>query len=64
MSDSQDDSPDIYPSSVAPFPFGWETGDVTDNQAQITDVWNISPTMINEARIGYTFEEATLATSP
>jgi len=58
MSDSQDDSPDIYPSSVTPGPIGWETGDVTDNQAQITDVWNISPNMINEARIGYTFEDS------
>jgi hypothetical protein len=58
MSDSQDDSPQVYPSSVAPFPFGWETGDVTDNQAQITDVWNISPTMINEARFGYTYEDS------
>ena len=58
MSDSQDDSPQVYPSSVAPGPIGWETGDVTDNQAQITDVWNISPTMINEARFGYTYEDS------
>ena len=58
MSDSQDDSPDIYPSAVTPFPIGWESGDVTDNQAQITDVWNIGPTRINEARIGYTFEDS------
>jgi hypothetical protein len=58
MSDSQDDSPDVYPSSVTPGPIGWESGDVTDNQAQITDVWNISPNMINEARIGYTFEDS------
>jgi len=58
MSDSQDDSPDIYPSSVTPGPIGWETGDVTDNQAQITDTWTISPHMTNEARIGYTFEDS------
>jgi len=58
MSDSQDDSPDIYPSSVTPGPIGWETGDVTDNQAQITDTWTISPNMTNEARIGYTFEDS------
>jgi hypothetical protein len=58
MSDSQDDSPQVYPNSVAPFPFGWQSGDVTDNQAQITDVWNISPTVINEARLGYTFEDS------
>jgi hypothetical protein len=61
MSDSQDDSPAIYPSAVTPGPIGWQSGDVTDNQAQITDVWNISPTMINEARIGYTFEDSDFA---
>ena len=58
MSDSQDDSPDIYPSSVTPAPIGWETGDVTDNQAQITDTWSINPHLTNEARIGYTFEDS------
>ena len=58
MSDSQDDSPDIYPSSVTPAPIGWESGDVTDNQAQITDTWSISPHLTNEARIGYTFEDS------
>jgi Carboxypeptidase regulatory-like domain/TonB dependent receptor len=58
MSDSQDDSPSITPSAVTPGPIGWQSGDVTDNQAQITDVWNISPHMINEARIGYTFEDS------
>jgi hypothetical protein len=58
MSDSQDDSPDIYPSGVTPGPIGWETGDVTDNQAQITDTWSIGPHLTNEARIGYTFEDS------
>jgi hypothetical protein len=58
MSDSQDDSPSIAPSSVTPAPVGWESADVTDNQAQITDVWNINPHLINEARIGYTFEDS------
>lgn len=58
MSDSQDDNPVTYPSSVTPSPIGWNGTDVTDNQAQITDVWNISPTLINEARIGYTFEDS------
>jgi hypothetical protein len=61
MSDSQDDSPAVYPSAVTPGPIGWQSGDVTDNQAQITDVWNISPTLINEARIGYTFEDSDFA---
>jgi Carboxypeptidase regulatory-like domain len=58
MSDSQDDSPAIYPSSVTPDPIGWTGADVDDKQAQITDVWNISPHVINEARIGYTFEDS------
>jgi hypothetical protein len=58
MSDSQDDSPQIYPSSVTPGPIGWESGDVTDNQAQITDTWSITPHLTNEARIGYTFEDS------
>jgi hypothetical protein len=58
MSDSQDDSPSVSPSAFTPGPIGWESGDVTDNQAQITDVWNISPHMINEAKIGYTFEDS------
>jgi TonB dependent receptor len=58
MSDSQDDSPAIAPSAFTPGPIGWQSGDVTDNQAQITDVWNISPHIINEARIGYTYEDS------
>lgn len=58
MSDSQDDSPAVYPSAVTPGPIGWQSGDVTDNQAAITDVWNISPRTINEAKIGYTFEDS------
>jgi hypothetical protein len=61
MSDSQDDSPQIYPSSVTPGPIGWESGDVTDNQAQITDTWSISPHLTNEARIGYTYEDSDFA---
>ena len=58
MSDSQDDSPDVYPNSVTPAPIGWESGDVTDNQAQITDTWTINPHLTNEARIGYTYEDS------
>jgi Carboxypeptidase regulatory-like domain len=61
MSDSQDDSPAVYPNAVTPGPIGWQSGDVTDNQAQITDVWNISPHVINEAKIGYTFEDSDFA---
>jgi hypothetical protein len=56
MSDTQADNPAFYPSNVTPAPIGWETGDVDNNNAQITDVWNISPRTINEARMGYTYQ--------
>ena len=59
MSDSQDDSPDIYRTGYTPAPIGWTGTDVTDNQAQITDTWTINPHLTNEARIGYTFENST-----
>ena len=35
-------------------PVGCQTGDVDNNNAQVTDVWNISPTTIDEARVGFT----------
>jgi hypothetical protein len=54
MSDTQSDTPVIYPNQVSACPIGCQTGDVDNNNAQITDVWNISPTTINEARIGFT----------
>ena len=56
MSDTQSDTPQRYPSSVSACPVGCQSGDVDNNNAQITDVWNISPTMINEARLGYTWQ--------
>ena len=54
MSDTQADNPATYPSSVAACPINCQAGDVDNNNAQITDVWNISPRIVNEARIGYT----------
>ncbi|MDR3738895.1 MAG: carboxypeptidase-like regulatory domain-containing protein [Terracidiphilus sp.] len=54
MSDTQSDTPVIYPGSVTFCPMACQSGDVDNNNAQITDVWNISSRMINEARIGYT----------
>lgn len=54
MSDTQADIPATYPSSVAQCPVNCQAGDVDNNNAQITDVWNISPKFVNEARIGYT----------
>jgi hypothetical protein len=54
MSDTQSDTPVRYPSTVFACPVGCQTGDVDNNNAQITDVWNISPQTVNEARIGFT----------
>jgi hypothetical protein len=54
MSDTQSDTPVMYPSTVFACPVGCQTGDVDNNNAQITDVWNISPRTVNEARMGFT----------
>jgi len=54
MSDTQSDTPQMYPSNVFPCPIGCQTGDVDNNNAQITNVWNISARTINEARVGFT----------
>jgi hypothetical protein len=56
MSDTQSDTPVVYPSSVTACPVNCQSGDVDNNNAQITDVWNISPSLINEARLGYTWQ--------
>ena len=54
MSDTQSDTPVRYPSTVFACPISCQTGDVDNNNAQITDVWNISASTINEARMGFT----------
>jgi hypothetical protein len=54
MSDTQSDTPVLYPSTVFACPISCQHGDVDNNNAQITDVWNISPSTINEARMGFT----------
>lgn len=54
MSDTQSDTPQRYPNQVSACPVGCQSGDVDNNNAQITDVWNISPTVVNEARLGFT----------
>jgi Carboxypeptidase regulatory-like domain len=53
MSDTQRDNPAHYPGIYA-CPVGCESGDVDSNNAQVSDVWNISARTINEARFGYT----------
>ncbi|HTS37515.1 MAG TPA: TonB-dependent receptor [Candidatus Solibacter sp.] len=54
MSDTQADF--AYPgiSSITNCPVGCGNGYVDNNNAQVSDVWNISSTVVNEARIGYT----------
>lgn len=54
MSDTQANY--SYPgiSSITNCPVGCGNGYVDNNNAQITDVWNISNTTINEFRVGYT----------
>jgi len=54
MSDTQSDTPVVYPNTVSACPIGCQSGDVDNNNAQVTDVWNISPTTVNEARMGFT----------
>ncbi len=54
FSDTQSDTPVIYPSTVFACPITCQSGDVDNNNAQITDVWNISTRTINEARMGFT----------
>lgn len=54
MSDTQGDEIENGDSPVAACPINCQLGDVDNNNAQVTDVWNISPTTINEARFGFT----------
>jgi Carboxypeptidase regulatory-like domain/TonB dependent receptor len=54
MSDTQADFTYPGPSTITACPVGCQSGDVDNNNAQVTEVWNISPRTVNEARIGYT----------
>jgi len=54
MSDTQGDELEDGDNAVAVCPIACQLGDVDNNNAQITDVWNISGHTINEARMGYT----------
>jgi len=54
ISDTQADFTYPGPSSISNCPIGCQNGYVDNNNAQITDVWNISSTIVNEARFGYT----------
>lgn len=54
MSDTQADF--TYPgiSTITTCPVGCQNGYVDNNNAEITDVWNVSSTLVNEFRVGYT----------
>jgi hypothetical protein len=54
MSDSQGNELEPSQNQVAFCPVACQQGDVDNNNAQVTDVWNISPHLVNEARFGYT----------
>ncbi len=53
ISDTQRDSPAVQ-NQWDTCPIGCDNVDTDSNNSQITDVWNISPTAVNEARVGFT----------
>jgi hypothetical protein len=57
MSDVETNNPQISnPSGVESCPVGCQSFDVSNQNAQITDVWTINSKMVNEARLGYTYQ--------
>jgi len=54
MSDTQGDEIESNSAAIFACPVSCQLGDVDNNNAQISDVWNISSHTINEARMGYT----------
>jgi hypothetical protein len=53
ISETESDNPAIFLNQGI-CPIQCQTGDVGRNNAQITDVWTISPHFLNEARFGFT----------
>jgi hypothetical protein len=53
ISDTQRDSPAVQ-NQWDICPIGCDNVDTDSNNSQITDVWNISPSAVNEARVGFT----------
>lgn len=54
LSDSQQDNPELNENSVSACPVGCQTADIDNNKSQVSDVWQISSHLTNEARVGYT----------
>jgi hypothetical protein len=50
------DNPAFFPNNVSACPIGCQNGDVESYNSEISDVWTISPNMVNEARMGYTYQ--------
>jgi len=53
---TQGDIPAVAPNTVTAAPIGYGTQDISRLNVQITDVWTISPHLINEARFGFTYQ--------
>jgi hypothetical protein len=58
LSDSQQDNPALYLSSVFQCPVNCQNGDQDNNKSQVSDVWQINNHLTNEARIGFTNQES------
>jgi hypothetical protein len=53
---TQGDTPAFSPAQVAFAPVGTSNSDVSRLNLQVTDVYTISPRLINEARFGFTYQ--------
>jgi hypothetical protein len=53
---TQRDNPAIFPSAVTACPVNCQNGDVESYNSELSDVWTVSPNLINEARFGYTYQ--------
>lgn len=53
VTEMESDNPAYYRNEGV-CPINCQSGDVSRHNAQVTDVWTISPSVINEVRMGYT----------
>jgi Carboxypeptidase regulatory-like domain len=66
---SQKDNPAFNRAGPLPCPINCYSGDIDGYNAQVTDTWQIGPTMVNEVRMAYTkqgnwFNPQTLGLNP
>jgi hypothetical protein len=52
LSETESDNPAKYLNQFCPF--GCQNGDVSRDNAEVSDVWTISSNLVNEARMGFT----------